>query len=85
MLVSYYENRLLFVGTTWGGHKGSYIYQLNNSDCTFAKSIFSDLEAVKKWVSSKAGDFSKVADFRLEVFEQEIDFVDEESWNLFAD
>ena len=83
MHVSYYDNRLLFVGVTWSGHKASYLYSLDRKDADFLLSILSDMEAVKKWVKSRAGDFQQLIDFRLEVYDSVIDFKNEESWDFF--
>lgn len=85
MLISYYENRLIVVGQTWSGHKASYIYQLTQKECEVLKAKFDNQEFIKKWVKARAGDFCSVFDYQIEVYDNTIEFQDEDSWSYLEE
>jgi hypothetical protein len=80
MLVQYYENRLIVVGTGWYNQPCSYVYTLKQEDTDYLYNLFEETELVKNWCKAYAGDFQEIHDFQLEVFEKTKLFDNEDSW-----
>ena len=83
MKVEYYENQLFTVGFNWYCQKCNMVYKLNNKESEEVKPLLNQPDLLNVWVKHKAGDFSTVTDFRIEVFDDQVDFKDEASEELF--
>jgi hypothetical protein len=80
MLVQYYEDRLIVVGTNWYGQPCSCTYTLSQKDADYLYPLFENTDFIKDWCTKYAGDFLTITDFQLEVFEKTKLFDSEDSW-----
>ncbi len=81
--ITIYCNQLFVVGRTWEGFEATNVYTIKAEDETKLQNAWSDRQQLAEIIRKSVGDFAAITDFRIDLYEDVLNFEDIDSANLF--